>query len=186
MKEIVIRMAKVEEAPMIAQVLCMALGGTESHPMFPVFLELAGKECSQYSYRNTMVAEVEGHFVGAVVGYDGGKLHELRTPIFALMQKHLGKIWEIEDETAVGEFYLDSIAVFPAYRGCGIGRKLLEHRIQQAFDEGYEKVGLLVDKENLRAEALYCSLGFKRINSTTFLGHPMWHLQVIASKYKAD
>ena len=182
MTEVRIRKAKVEDAPMIARVVCMALGGDESHPMYPVFLELAGCDYAQYSYRNVMVAEVAGCFVGAVVGYDGGKLKELRAPIFALIQKHLGKTLEIEDETAAGEFYLDSIAVLPAYRGCGIGRRLLEQRIQQAFNEGYDTIGLLVDKENPRAEALYSSLGFERINPTTFLGHPMWHLQVKAEK----
>jgi hypothetical protein len=33
--------------------------------------------------------------------------------------------------------------------------------------------------DNPRAEALYQSIGFKRINPTTFLGHKMWHLQIV-------
>ena len=45
-------------------------------------------------------------------------------------------------------------------------------------EAGHEHVGLIVDFDNPRAEKLYASLGFVRMEATKFLGHDMWHMQV--------
>ena len=39
-----------------------------------VLEELARMETSQYSWRNALVAEVDGALAGAVIGYDGARL----------------------------------------------------------------------------------------------------------------
>ncbi|MDO4756775.1 MAG: hypothetical protein Q4A54_10540, partial [Parabacteroides sp.] len=78
-----IRPATIEDVTTVAQVVAMALGGDPAtHPLYPVFLELAGYEAAQYSYRNSLIAELDGKPVGAIVGYDGALLHELRKPIY--------------------------------------------------------------------------------------------------------
>ena len=176
-QQIEIRKARPEDAGFIALVVAMALAGDETHWLYGVFKELAARERTQYSYRNVLVAETGGKPVGAIVGYDGGRLHELREPIFELVRERMGKSIDIEDETGDGEFYLDSLAVLPEYRGCGVGRMLLCAMRGMAVEAGYERVGLIVDFDNPRAEALYSSLGFERVNPTTFLGHNMWHMQ---------
>ncbi len=175
---ITIRKAKADDAPFIALIVCMALGEDESHRLYPVFRELAAQEIAQYSYQNTLIAEYEGNKAGAIIGYDGAKLHKLRQPIYPLIKQYTGENIEIEEETQAGEFYLDSVAVLPSYRGKGIGEKLLVTMRDEAFTNGFSHVGLLVDYDNPGAESLYSKLGFRRINPTTFLGHKMWHMQV--------
>lgn len=174
---ITIRDGVPEDASLIALVLAMSLGGDESNPLFPMFVNLAGREDTQYSYRNALVAEVEGVAAGAIVGYDGGRLHELRRPMEEMLRDFYGEDFKLEEETSAGEFYLDSVAILPRFRGMGIGQFLIEKLRDRAFAGGFDKMGLLVDFENPGAEALYTSLGFKRVNRTTFLGHDMWHLQ---------
>ena len=49
---------------------------------------------------------------------------------------------------------------------------------KKALEEGYMRVGLIVDFDNPKAEKLYASLGFKRMGEKTFLGHKMWHMQL--------
>lgn len=176
-REIVIREARVTDAALIAEAVCMAVGYDTSHPLYAVFKILAEREVSQYSYRNTLVAEVGGRAVGALVGYDGAMLEQLREPIFPLLEQHLGQVPTIEDETQAGEFYLDSLGILPDFRGMGIGRRLIEAMTQRAFDQGHEHVGLIVDFENPSAERLYTSLGFRRVGTKRFLGHQMWHMQ---------
>lgn len=176
---IVIREAVVEDARFVALVVCMALHYDETHPLYEIFVELSARDDAQYSYCNALIAEVDGEAVGAIIGYDGARLHELRRPLHTLICEKFGRAMDIEDETEAGEFYLDSLAVLPQYRSRGVGALLLTAMSNKAFDEGYERVGLLVDFENPRAEALYNSLGFLRVNTTTFLGHKMWHLQKI-------
>ena len=175
--KIEIRAAVVEDAELIATAVCMAVGYDREHPIYPVFLTLAAREVAQYSYRNALVAEVDGVAAGAIVGYDGARLTELREPIFPLLEKHLGEALQIEDETEAGEFYLDSLGVLPEFRGLGVGSRLLTAMRDRAFAEGHQRVGLIVDFDNPRAEKLYTSLGFQRVGEKRFLGHRMWHLQ---------
>lgn len=172
-----IREAVATDAPLVGRVVLMALHYDETHPLASIFAELASREMSQYSYRNALVAEVDGSVVGAIIGYDGARLEELRKPLFELMVEKLGNVPNVEDETSAGEFYLDSLAVLPQYRGCGVGGALLSAARDRAFAAGHKRVGLIVDFENPRAEALYKSLGFERVNATKFLGHDMWHMQ---------
>lgn len=176
---ITIRAAVVEDAELIATAVCMAVGYDRTHPIYPVFLKLAGREVAQYSYRNALVAEVDGTAAGALVGYDGARLVELREPIFALLAEHLDTPPKIEDETEAGEFYLDSLGVLPQFRGLGVGARLLTAMRDRAFAEGHQRVGLIVDFDNPRAEKLYASLRFRRVGEKMFLGHRMWHLQTV-------
>ena len=176
--DITIRAAVIDDAKLIAVAICMAIGYDRTHPLYPVFLELAAREKAQYGYHNTLIAEVDGVAAGAIVGYDGAQLKELREPIFELLERHLDSPPKIEDETEAGEFYLDSLGVLPRFRGLGVGRRLLTTMRDKAFAAGHERVGLLVDFDNPRAEQLYTSLGFSRVGEKMFLGHRMWHLQV--------
>ena len=175
---ITVRQATLADAPIVGLAVLMALHYDETHPMYGIFLELAGREVSQYSYRNALIGEVDGVPAGAIVGYDGALLYQLREPLLQLVKEKQGRELDIEDETSAGEFYLDSLAVLPQYRGCGVGRELLAAARDRAFAAGHKKVGLIVDFNNGRAEKLYASLGFKRIEPTTFLGGKMWHMQV--------
>ena len=176
-KDITIREATSQDAPLVAKAVLMALHYDDSHPLYGVFRELAARTDAQYSYCNALVAEVDGIPAGAIVGYDGARLYELREPLQAIMRARLGHEVAIEDETSAGEFYLDSLAVLPEFRGMGVGSRLLTAAAEKAFAAGHERVGLIVDFDNPRAEALYSSLGFERVNATTFLGHKMWHMQ---------
>ena len=146
-----------------------------------LFCALAARDDSQYSYRNALVAEEEtGKPLGAVVGYDGARLDELRRVFIEEAGKRLGVPFnpvEMGDETSADEFYLDSLAVFPGSRGKGVGGKLLLALAERAHAAG-KPAGLLCDKENVRAEALYTRLGFRYVGDRPFAGMLMRHLQL--------
>ena len=181
--ELNIRKAAKTDAPLIAKVVAMAIGeesailyGGENY--MNVFEEIALLEDSQYSYRNAFVAEINGNAVGAVVAYDGAELYPLRKTTLEIIYKHTAKELQIADETDSSEFYLDSLAVLPEYRGRGIGAQLILAVKDRAFNEYNKNLGLLVDFENPDAERLYQSVGFERADVKDFLGHKMWHLVV--------
>lgn len=182
MKDIVVRKATKDDAPLIANVVAMAIGDDiaraycgDNHQL--VLKELVCMELSQYSYRNAIIAEVDGMPAGAAVAYDGATLSELREATLAHIFKHTGKEMIIkEDETDASEFYLDSLGVLPEYRGCGIGAKLILALKEIARTEYHKRLGLLVDFENPKAERLYLSLGFEKNEEKSFLGHKMWHM----------
>lgn len=139
---------------------------------------------SQYSWRNAIVALddeasvslADAPVAGVVVGYDGGALHRLRR---RFQEEALGRLQMdyscMDDETQPGEFYIDSLAVYPQYRRRGIASRLLQAIIARAAAEGLP-AALLVDKGNPNAERLYTSLGFCYRNDAVWGGHAMKHL----------
>lgn len=181
--EIIVRSATREDAALIAQVVAMAIGDEEGvrhycgDDYISVLTAIASCDNTQYSWRCSLVAEVNGMRVGAVVGYDGAELCTLRNGTFEVLSKTIGRVPNIVDETEAGEYYLDSVGVLPEHRGMGVGRALVEAFCKRAFASGHRRVGLIVDMENPMAESLYTSLGFERVGSRPFFGHQMWHLQ---------
>lgn len=178
-----IRAAKKSDAPIIAQVVAMAIGDENAMKNYcgenyiALLIQIIEHEHSQYSYRNALIAEIDNTPAGAIIGYDGAKLHELRNTTYSIIHNALGRTPSIPDETEAGEFYLDSLAVIPEYRGKRIAKQLITALCKRAFSLGHERIGLIVDFDNPHAEALYTSLGFSRVGTKTFLGHKMWHMQ---------
>lgn len=144
-----------------------------------VMTRLVEMEDSQYSYRNTLVAfSSSGILAGVCVAYDGGQLRKLRQRFCEAAEEAFGIDYHgMADETEAGEFYIDSLAVSSNFRGRGIATELLKAAIARGKELGIPAVGLLVDKGNPKAEALYSRVGFEYVNDTTWGGHPMKHLQ---------
>ena len=136
---------------------------------------LVEMEDSQYSYRNVLAAYTSsGILAGICVAYDGAKLHQLRHRFYEAALEAFGIDYTgMTDETEDGEFYIDSLAVSSNFRGKGIASQLL----QAGAELEIPTVGLLGDKGNPKAEALYQRLGFVYVNDSTWGGHPMRHLQ---------
>ncbi len=145
-----------------------------------VLTALVAADNSQYSFRNTLVATGEGgELLGICVSYDGALLRALRQPFIDIMREKCGRdLSRMDDETAAGELYIDSLAVEPEQRGKGIATALLKAAIEKAKAMHLPAAGLLVDKGNPRAESLYKKLGFAYENDAVWGGRPMRHLQL--------
>ena len=182
MNDIKIRPAVVNDAPVIAQAVAIAIGeetvvkycGAE---YLKALEAVASAEGTQYSYRNVLVAEVDGIVAGAVVGYDGALLETLRSGTLSILKEFNPSVYVADDETQSGEFYIDSISVLPQFRGCGIGKRLLMAIVGKGLVLGNGKVGLMVDFGNSGAASLYERCGFKPVGEKLFYSHKMHHLQ---------
>ena len=133
---------------------------------------------TQYSYINTLVAVADdGAVMGAVVSYDGARLHELRAAFIEGARTSLGIDHSgMDDETRPGEWYIDSLAVYPQYRGNGVAHALLAAAADRAAAHGLP-AALLVDKGNPGAERLYRSVGFAYVEDAEWGGHAMRRLR---------
>ena len=160
---------------------------------------LVAREDSQYSYLNALVAEVKvgevslcqkdgstrmagkatGEVAGVCVAYDGGQLHALRRAFVEEMAARFGRDFSgMDDETSGGEFYADSLAVWPCWRGRGIATALLRATAERGREAGLPCVGLLVDQGNPLAERLYQRVGFRYVEDAVWGGHPMRRLRL--------
>lgn len=191
-KSITIREATPGDASEIADAIMMAVGdelvdeianGHGRESVHEVFSQLALRTDTQYSYKNAIVAEDrEGKTAGIVVAYDGKILLDARRHFFVLAKEILG--WDIYDmvedgepevETDASEYYLDSLAVWPEYRGRGIATALIEAVMQKGSEVG-KPTGLLCAEHNDRARRLYEQLGFREIGKRPFAGETMSHM----------
>lgn len=181
--------ARKEHAAAIARAVLTALGpevpvemagGEENLPeVTALFTDLAARDDSQYSYLNSLVAlDGKGEVAGALVSYDGARLHELRCAFIAAAALYLG--WdpgmELPDETSADEIYLDSLAVFPPHRGQGLAARLIEGAARHHASSG-KPLGLLCDPHNPRAKRLYERLGFRDVDRRFFMNEDMYHMR---------
>ncbi len=64
----------------------------------------------------------------------------------------------------LGEF--GRVGVIKEFQRTGIAEKLLRELLKSAPERGYDRIALLVGRQNQRAAALYEKLGFKRVGES--------------------
>ena len=174
-----LRNATLDDAPFIARVVLagidmLDLDATlpdEQRGIYEHLIEICRMCDTLYSYCNTRIAEADGKRVGALVAYDGARYARMREKTFGLVKQTSGMdLSRNAMETGPGEFYLDSMAIFPVYRGAGIGRMLMRDRVDFAIDNGFSKVTLLVDKDKPRLQKYYESEGFAFVGEMFVFG----------------
>lgn len=190
MNEIInIRNAQISDANFIAKTImtavgteiCLEFAGSEDnlHLVENLFTELAKEEMSQYSYKNTLIAETNNNIkVGAIICYDGANLKNLRKKFIVKSNNILNTNFDndtMPNETDSSEIYIDSLMVNESYRGKGIATALIREAINR--NKYLNKhFGLLVDYNNENAFKLYSKIGFKEDGEQLFAGTPMRHL----------
>lgn len=187
---VLLRDASMIDAPFIARVVLAGLDlldmgeamSEEQHLIFNHLVDICGMDDTLYSYRHTRIAEVDGMAVGALVAYDGAPYAEMRAKTFGLVQQTSGMdLSKNAMETGPGEFYLDSMAILPEYRGHGIGHALMRDRMEWAFRNGFKAVTLLVDKDKPHLQAYYESLGFVQMGKMFVFWAWYWKLCCVSS-----
>ena len=72
---------------------------------------------------------------------------------------------------APGSWYICAMALFPEFRGQGLGTKLLAIARSQAQDRGFNELSLLVFEQNTGAVRLYERNGFKTVDRAAAVPH---------------
>ena len=182
----IIRKASLEDSDAIAtylllameEIVCEFIGQNDPDKAKAFLLHFVQKENNQYSYQNCFVVEESNQIIASVNIYDGSELKRLRAPIINYIETHFSKVFNPEDETQPGEFYIDSLGVHPNEQGKGIGAKLLQFVINQYVKQNNQTVGLLVEEDNPNAKKLYIKLGFEPVGEKMLVGKRLTHLQI--------
>ena len=180
-----IRKANPKDAITIAELMFFAMSeilyefiGERNEEKSKLFLShLITTDNNQYSYQNTWVIEYDDKIAGSFTLYDGGKLNELRQPVIELLNENYNRQINPQDETEAGEYYIDTIAIFPEFRGKGLGNIVLDYIIEEFAHQQNVTLGLLVDFTNPKAKKLYESKGFKVVGEKQLMSENHEHMQ---------
>lgn len=167
-ERLTIRDARLEDAPFLAKCIMAGMHFYDFETEIPQekkiyerLIESERRADTLDSYANTRVAEVDGVVVGSLQSYPGDIYRDLRRKTFTEFWPELAEEEATYDqETDPGEYYLDCVAVLPAYRRRGIGRALLQDGIAKGISLGYRQIALVADAEMPHLVRLYESLGF--------------------------
>ena len=124
--------------------------------------ERAARDSGGFSYRNSIVAEVDGTIAGALVGYPVADEPEAIDP--ADTPPMFVPLIELEN-LAAGTWYVNAVAAFPEARGLGVGSELMRRAEQRAVELGLRGISLIVSDANRGARRLYERLGYEETAS---------------------
>lgn len=180
------RAARPDDAGLVSLLLVEAMGnlassftsGAAYSDQVTLFNYFFKRKNNQYSYENTIVFEDNGKILGSVNGYDGALLKSLRADFIEHIKDNFGFLFpDDSDETGHGEFYIDCLCVFKEYQRQGIGSILVNAMTDKAKSLNINKIGLLVDTDNVNALNLYKKLGFEIVELKHFISDSYYHMQ---------
>lgn len=128
---------------------------------------IVASEDDMFSYNNIRVLETDGKVAAMALCFEAFK----RTPEQMQQIPEQFRVFKELTNTIAGEFYLDSLAALPDYRGQGYGRIMLEDSIEKARMLGYPAVYLIAFAENVAGVSLYEKTGFEKVTVKASSGH---------------
>ncbi len=177
-----IRPARLEDAKFIARgfLTAMWVDRDEQERILPMCAAVAEMDDTLYSWRNAVIAQWDGQDAGVLIGYNGSDYAAAARKTFAYVRDHGGDDYtRMNAEAGPGEWYLDTLAVLPAFRRKGIATALLRHGIQQGMRaEDVRRVTLYVDPDHPWAVELYRGVGFEPGETTIIFGQPFLKMAV--------
>jgi ribosomal protein S18 acetylase RimI-like enzyme len=120
-------------------------------------------------YKNWLVVQKGDRVAGAMYGFLIEKPYVM--PDLSEVPKAIHPLIEL-DQVAQGTWYLQVAAVFPEYRGQGLGTAILNHAESLATDRGATQISLAVEGDNIRAHQLYLRHGFREWATRPFVPFP--------------
>ena len=111
----------------------------------------ARRDAGAFSWRNASVIETEGGVAASLVGYALPETPEPPDPAIPPMFRPLDEL----ERLAPGSWYVNALAVYPRWRGQGMGMRLLAHVGELATATGCRGTSIIVADTNEGALRLY-------------------------------
>jgi ribosomal protein S18 acetylase RimI-like enzyme len=120
--------------------------------------ERAARETGGFSYRNAVVAEIDGEIAASLVGYRLDDPYDLEGNL-AEAPEIVRPLVRLEAK-APGSWYVNVLATLPECRRQGIGAKLLEIAEAKAREQDAPGLSVIVGSWNEGAGRLYAGAGY--------------------------
>ncbi|CAI6082268.1 GNAT family N-acetyltransferase [Cohnella sp. JJ-181] len=162
----------------IGDIACKLTGQRGEAAVVAKLIEYYLKPGNRFSAeRHALLTAENGEIAGTILCYGGAEAPALYAPIAdQLRSDGCGDVVQ-DREADADEYYIDAVAVFPAYRGRGYAKALIGRAETDAALGGYAGIALNVDVDNRDAHALYSRLGFEEDKRISINGHPFRHMR---------
>jgi ribosomal protein S18 acetylase RimI-like enzyme len=125
-----------------------------------------------FSYQHTRMLEVDGRIAGMTLAYNHAAKRAARLRFgfllalhqgLGLLRRHAGllKIEALLGTITAGEYYASNSALYPEFRGRGLGLRLFAEAEEAARREGCRCIVSEAESENATAIAVRRKLGFR-------------------------
>jgi ribosomal protein S18 acetylase RimI-like enzyme len=123
--------------------------------------ERARRDEGGFSYRNAVIAEIDGEVAAGLVGYRLDDPYDLKTSL-AEAPDIVRPLVRLEAK-APGSWYVNVLATFPEFRRRGIGARLLDIAAEKADEQGAPALSVIVGSWNDDAARLYGGAGYDTV-----------------------
>ncbi len=158
--------ATAADAPFIAWIVAQGQH-MDATPDF--FVDMCRRKDTLYSWKNTRLLIVDGVLAGGLISYDGGIFAQARARTWVMPDGSRISSGE-EDEAEAGQYYLDSLAIKPEFRGHAYWRLLFDDAVGIARSRGFHKAGLIYDEGYPHLGKIYSSYGFRPTRRFMYFG----------------
>jgi ribosomal protein S18 acetylase RimI-like enzyme len=121
----------------------------------------AAREEGSFSYRNATMIELQGEAAGCLIGYEIPDAPEPIAPAMPAMFRPLQELENLEP----GTWYVNVLAVRPAFRSKGLGTALLGVADETSRRLGKRGMSVIVSDDNRGARRLYERCGYREAAS---------------------
>jgi ribosomal protein S18 acetylase RimI-like enzyme len=133
---------------------------------------------SPFSYRNCIVVELDGQVAGMLVSFVMPEEEPAPEKAEAEPAPEPGEpdvLAPYSELETPGSYYVCAMALFPEYRGRGLGTGLLEIVRELAREADCTELSLIVFEQNEAAVRLYQRHGYKVADRRAVVPHPLIH-----------
>jgi len=177
MDNLVFRPARKQDCPTIASLYSISSDGIADYiwsrlaapgeDILQVGQRRYEREDTAFSYQNCTIVEKSSKIIAMLVAFP---MHVSQGNVES--DPVLEPYSKLEEDNS---YYICGMAVFPEYRGAGIGTRLLALAEEQATDLGYGKTSLIVFEQNTGARNLYERRGYREVARQAVYPHPLIH-----------
>ncbi|MGF1629772.1 MAG: GNAT family N-acetyltransferase [Kiloniellaceae bacterium] len=174
------RDARKDDARALAQLIEIAGEGipgflwaqqaSDGRTALDVGAERAAREDANFSYRNAVVAHLDGKIAGMLLAYTLPAPRAQDLAELPAIPPLLRPLVELEYRVP-GSFYVNALAVFPLFRGRGIGGALLDIALERARRAHCDRLSVQVFAENAGALRLYLRSGYRVADRRPIVAH---------------
>ena len=185
--------AQISDAPVVIPLAFLALSeyahylaGTQDDTVAMKHMEYAFKHNVRNELHHSnffVVRNDKGDVVASISGYEGKISPQFSDAICTIYEEFCpGCIKKretadsppLERDSEDDEFYIDTIAIYPDYRGMGLIELMLNHMKKQALARNLYKLSLIAANHKTKLIKYYEKLGFKSTGER-FMGAATYH-----------